>query len=152
MRRPRPPPATLACAQAPPRPLPLCGWTAQLQHPRATAGPEFQPGSGRARARAPVHTGVRPPEGQRLRGTRPGGPARRLGAQAGSALLSGCSRCSLVAARAHNGTAATAALGGPATLAGSVSTSTRRPPCRARVRSPASPGRSCHSPSEAEVY
>lgn len=56
MRRPRPPPATLACAQAPPRPLPLCGWTAELQHPPATAGPELQPDSGSASARAFVYT------------------------------------------------------------------------------------------------
>lgn len=78
MRRPRPPPATLACAQAPPRPLPLCGWTAELQHPRAPAGPEFQRGRGRmsARARAPVHTGLRPPEGRRLKGTRLPSPWR----------------------------------------------------------------------------
>lgn len=53
MRRPRPPTATPACAEAPPRPLPPCGWTAPLQHPRPRrasgcgGNTEFLPGGGR---------------------------------------------------------------------------------------------------------
>ncbi|XP_055451319.1 translation initiation factor IF-2-like [Psammomys obesus] len=134
MRRPGPPPATPACAQAPPRPLPLCGRAAPLQHSRAAAAPGFQarPGLRSAQAQASLR---HPRAGGRRTLPAPWGS---VGPRATFGVL--CCCCSSAAARARRGTAASAARGdraGPRVV--SSSERRERPPCGARVRSPASP-------------